>query len=117
MKASERKILEFFATPNLQFTIPVYQRDYNWQIKNCETLFNDIKNLSRNRNEPSHFIGSIVYIHEGTYQIGTNTLEIIDGQQRMTTLTLLFLALYYRLKELGEEREARKVYNLSLIHI
>ena len=115
MKASERKILEFFATPNLQFTIPVYQRDYNWQIKNCETLFNDIKNLSRNRNEPSHFIGSIVYIHEGTYQIGTNTLEIIDGQQRMTTLTLLFLALYYRLKELGEEREARKVYNKYII--
>lgn len=116
MKASEKKIVELFATANTQFTIPVYQRDYNWQEKHCEILFNDIEKLSKNQDISSHFIGSIVYIHEGVYQIGINQLDIIDGQQRMTTLTLLFLALYYKLKELGDEKKSRKIYNQCIVN-
>lgn len=115
MKASERKIIELFATANTQFTIPVYQRDYNWQEKHCQRLFNDIERLSNALNIDSHFIGSIVYIHEGVYKLGINQLDIIDGQQRMTTLTLLFLALYYRLKELGNERKCKKIYNQYIV--
>lgn len=117
MKASEKKITDFFATPNTQFTIPVYQRDYNWQEKHCQTLFNDIKNLADNSDMISHFIGSIVFIHEGVYTTGEiKRLDIIDGQQRMTTLTLLFLALYYKLKEIGNDRKARKIYNQYIIN-
>ncbi len=117
MKASEKKIVDFFATPDTQFTIPVYQRDYNWQEKHCQILFNDIKNLADNSNIISHFIGSIVFIHEGVYTTGEiKKLDIIDGQQRMTTLTLLFLALYYKLKEVGNERKARKIYNQYIIN-
>lgn len=117
MKASERKIVDFFATPDTQFTIPVYQRDYNWQEKHCQILFDDIKNLADNSNIISHFIGSIVFIHEGVYTTGgIKKLDIIDGQQRMTTLTLLFLALYYKLKEVGNERKARKIYNQYIIN-
>ena len=116
MKASEKRIVDFFAIPNTQFTIPVYQRDYNWQEKHCQTLFNDIKNLADNSDINSHFIGSIVFIHDGVYITGRTRLDIIDGQQRMTTLTLLFLALYYKLKENGNERKARQIYNQYIIN-
>ena len=116
MKASEKRIVDFFAIPNTQFTIPVYQRDYNWQEKHCQTLFNDIKNLADNSDINSHFIGSIVFIHDGVYITGRTRLDIIDGQQRMTTLTLLFLALHYKLREVGNERKARQIYNQYIIN-
>lgn len=115
MKASEKKIIELFATQSTQFTIPVYQRDYNWQEKHCQVLFDDIREIARDEERVSHFIGSIVYICEGIYKIGVNKFDIIDGQQRMTTLTLLFLALYYRFKELGNNRDSKKILNKYII--
>lgn len=74
-----------------RFTIPVYQRNYDWKIKNCEQLFNDLIYVSKNNIE-LHFFGSIVLVATGHENI------IIDGQQRITTISLLLLALYKLLK-------------------
>ena len=77
-----------------QFQIPVYQRKYSWTIKNCATLLKDIKKTGSDKNIQNHFLGSIVYVLAEDYQAtGVHKLTVIDGQQRLTTLTLLLLAL------------------------
>ena len=115
MKASERKITKLFSESDTVFSIPVYQRDYNWQEKQCQRLFKDILQTGKNDKITSYFLGSIVYIHDGIYGTGEKEFHVIDGQQRMTTLTLLFLAIYYKLKGtiLGK---ADKIYNQYVIN-
>ena len=80
MEAKQKKIVEFLSTANTQFTIPVYQRNYNWIEHHCKILFNDIIEASSNDKITSHFLGSIVYIHEGVYSISKREFSIIDGQ-------------------------------------
>lgn len=75
-----------------QFTIPVYQRPYSWEISQCEKLWNDIVDMQKG-NRMGHFVGSIVNIAEQAMPTGVQRFMIIDGQQRMTTLTLLLIAL------------------------
>lgn len=75
-----------------QFIIPVYQRTYSWKIEQCERLWNDIVEMQE-QNRTGHFVGSIVNIAEQTMPTGVQKYMIIDGQQRMTTLTLLLIAL------------------------
>ena len=115
MKASEKKIKDLFSEAKTFFAIPVYQRDYNWQEKHCKQLFEDILNVGKNIDITSHFIGSIVYIHEGVYGIGEKEFYVIDGQQRMITITLLHIALYHRLKE-SKEEYADEIYELYLVN-
>ena len=96
MKAHETKIKKFLANNNTQFVIPVYQRNYDWSKIQCEQLFNDIIEIGNNPAIHAHFIGSIVYIHDDVYTSSDiQELIIIDGQQRLTTLTLIYLALYH----------------------
>ena len=115
MKASEKKIKDLFSEAKTFFAIPVYQRDYNWQEKHCKQLFEDILNVGKDIDITSHFIGSIVYIHEGVYGIGEKEFYVIDGQQRMITITLLHIALYHRLKE-NKEEYADEIYELYLVN-
>lgn len=115
MKASEKKIKDLFSEAKTFFAIPVYQRDYNWQEKHCKQLFEDILNVGKDIDITSHFIGSIVYIHEGVYGIGEKEFYVIDGQQRMITITLLHIALYHRLKE-SKEEYADEIYELYLVN-
>ena len=75
-----------------QFTIPVYQRTYSWELEQCERLWNDIVEMMT-ENRTGHFVGSIVNIAEQAMPTGVQKFMIIDGQQRMTTLTLLLIAL------------------------
>ena len=75
-----------------QFTIPVYQRFYSWGLEQCRRLWQDILNMQKT-GKPGHFIGSIVNIAEKAAATGVQTFMIIDGQQRMTTLTLMLIAL------------------------
>lgn len=75
-----------------QFTIPVYQRPYSWEVSQCEKLWNDIVEM-QTKNRMGHFVGSIVNIAEQAMPTGVQKFMIIDGQQRMTTLTLLLIAL------------------------
>lgn len=115
MEAKQKKIVEFLALNNTQFTIPVYQRNYNWVEQHCKVLFNDIIEAAVNEQVLSHFLGSIVYIHEGVYSTSTREFSIIDGQQRLTTINLLLCALYTKAKELNHMDVANMVYNRYLI--
>ena len=87
-----------------KFLIPLYQRPYRWDIGECETLLDDILDVfnGNEENDKEYFLGSIVaYKSEKSKDL----LEIIDGQQRLTTLTLLFRAIYESFKQ--DETEYR----------
>jgi uncharacterized protein with ParB-like and HNH nuclease domain len=93
MKATEVKFLKFLQQPN-QFVIPIYQRTYSWTLKQCQQLWNDIIRAAEDKQVSGHFVGSIVYIEGGLYQVAAvPQLLLIDGQQRVTTLSLLLSAL------------------------
>ena len=77
---------------NKQFLIPVYQRFYSWDIEQCRRLWDDIVEMQK-KGKVSHFVGTIVNIAEQAMPTGVQKFMIIDGQQRITTLTLLLLAL------------------------
>ena len=77
---------------NKQFLIPVYQRYYSWEIEQCSRLWNDIAYMQK-KGKAGHFVGSIVNIAEQAMPTGVQKYMIIDGQQRLTTLSLLLIAL------------------------
>ncbi len=114
MKANEVKLTEFLSKTDTQFVIPIYQRNYDWKIAHCEQLMNDILYAGETLN--MHFIGSIVYIHDGVYSSDIKELVVIDGQQRITTITLLCVALYHYLKENDSEWQANKIYKQFIIN-
>ncbi len=93
MKATEAKLLDFLKK-SPQFVIPIYQRTYSWTEKECRQLWKDIIRTGSNDALSSHFVGSIVYIEKGLYQVSSQSpLLMIDGQQRLTTVTLVIAAL------------------------
>ena len=112
MKANELPINNFLQAANVQFVIPVYQRNYDWNQNQCKQLINDIISVELD-NRTSHFIGSIVFIHEGAYSTSeVKELVIIDGQQRLTTINILYVALYRFAKESGNEVDSNRLYNM-----
>ncbi|MCG2687460.1 DUF262 domain-containing protein [Candidatus Parcubacteria bacterium] len=93
MKATEIKLIDFLKK-SPQFVIPIYQRTYSWNEKQCLQLWEDIFRTGSNDNITAHFIGSIVYVEKGLYSVANQSqLLVIDGQQRLTTITLLIEAL------------------------
>lgn len=115
MKGSEAKLVSYMEGNDKRFVIPVYQRNYDWKIENCKQLYNDLINVILNRRR-SHFFGSIVSVYvDGAF----NEYLVIDGQQRLTTVSLLFLAMYNLMKSgiVKPQREnlAEKIYNTYLI--
>ncbi len=93
MKASEAKFLDFLKKAP-QFVIPIYQRTYSWTEKECRQLWDDIVRCGSNDKVALHFVGSIVYVESGLAQVIAPTpLLVIDGQQRLTTVSLLLAAL------------------------
>ncbi len=106
MNAGATTLLEFFKdSQNNQFVIPIYQRLYSWKKKQCEQLWDDILKVGGNDKMNGHFIGSILYALDGNTH-SNNSLLIINGQQRLTTITLLFIALR---NHLNEEDERKKI--------
>ncbi|WRG17724.1 DUF262 and DUF1524 domain-containing protein [Helicobacter pylori] len=92
MKAEAITLLRFFEENQTnQFVIPIYQRLYSWKKEQCEQLWDDIIKIGGNDKMNGHFIGSILYVRNGITH--SDPLLIIDGQQRLTTITLLFIAL------------------------
>ncbi|MCQ2907300.1 DUF262 and DUF1524 domain-containing protein [Helicobacter pylori] len=92
MDAKATTLLKFFEEhQNNQFVIPIYQRLYSWKKEQCEQLWDDIIKIGGNDKMNGHFIGSILYVLDGNTP--SSPLLIIDGQQRLTTITLLFIAL------------------------
>ena len=114
MKANELQINNFLQAPNVQYVIPVYQRNYDWTNTECKDLLNDIISVET-EDRGTHFIGSIVFVHEGTYQTSeVRELVIIDGQQRLTTINILYVALFRFAKETGKAHDAERLYNMFL---
>jgi len=102
MKATEANLLQFIQR-SPQFIIPIYQRTYSWSGKECLQLWGDILRAGKSEDIKAHFMGSVVYIQEGLYQVTTNaSLLVIDGQQRLTTITLLLAALEEAIEALPE---------------
>jgi uncharacterized protein with ParB-like and HNH nuclease domain len=88
-------VSSLFDTENkITYFIPLYQREYSWGKSQWETLFDDII-----ENESGYFLGSIICINNSNDAIDLQKLEVVDGQQRLTTLSILFIALFNILKE------------------
>lgn len=118
MKASEANFMQFLAGKH-QFIIPIYQRTYSWTNSQCNQLWNDIVRVATNRDIPGHFVGSIVYIQKGIYQsTAIPQLLVIDGQQRLTTLSLLLAALGQAIKKSGRDLKIseKKIQNYYLVN-
>lgn len=93
MKASETKLLDFLKK-SPQFVIPIYQRTYSWTDKECRQLWDDIVRTGSDDSISVHFVGSIVYIDKADANVTSwEPLLVIDGQQRLTTVSLLLAAL------------------------
>jgi len=114
MKASETKITDFLASNKTTFAIPVYQRNYDWTLKECSQLLDDIKRIGTN-NDNAHFIGSIVYVHDDVYSAtSVKELTVIDGQQRLTTITLIYNALYRLAKQMNNKMLVSEIFETYL---
>lgn len=117
MKASETNLNRFLAQTDTQFIIPVYQRNYDWNLVQCRELFDDIIRVGKNEKSTSHFVGSIVYIHDNVYSVaGIRELSIIDGQQRLSTVTLIYIALFALAKETGNQSLVNRIQETYLIN-
>jgi len=117
MKANETKVDKFLAKTDTTFTIPVYQRNYDWTLVQCRQLLLDIMQTGNNDEINAHFIGSIVYIHDDIYTAsGITELTIIDGQQRLTTITLIYIALYRLAKKINNDKLMNRIHKTYLIN-
>jgi uncharacterized protein with ParB-like and HNH nuclease domain/predicted transport protein len=118
MKATEAKLLDFLRK-SPQFVIPIYQRTYSWTEKECRQLWDDILRAGANDDISAHFIGSVVYVEKGLYSVSSQSpLLVIDGQQRLTTVSLIIAALANAIGE-GEPIEGfspRKLRNYYLLN-
>ncbi len=114
MKAKEKRFLYFLEGSDKHFVIPVYQRNYDWRQKHCEQLFNDLINISKSNQ--THFLGSVVSIYHDDGD--DREYLIIDGQQRITTISLLLLAIYKLLdkKILNAKVDKDQIKNEYLIN-
>ncbi len=93
MKAEATPLLTFIKdNQKNQLVIPIYQRVYSWEKEQCKELLDDIIKIGGDDKMDGHFIGSILYVLDGIKH-SDNTLLIIDGQQRLTTITILLTAL------------------------
>ena len=94
MNGNAQRLIKYMDGASKRFIIPVYQRNYDWKMEHCKQLYDDLVKVIR-QDRKSHFFGSIVSV-----QSETGTMEeflIIDGQQRLTTISLLLLAIYHLL--------------------
>jgi len=102
MKATDINLVHLL-NGTKQFLIPIFQRTYSWKEENCEQLFRDIVRVGESKVIDSHFIGSVVTIPDQEGQASLSRHQVIDGQQRLTTITLLILALLKKANDLNME--------------
>ncbi len=118
MDAKATTLLGFFEeNQNNQFVIPIYQRLYSWEKEQCKQLWDDILKVGGNDEMNGYFIGSILYVRDGITH--SSPLLIIDGQQRLTTITLLFIALRNHLSDevkILEKFSRKEIENRYLIN-
>jgi uncharacterized protein with ParB-like and HNH nuclease domain len=89
LKAVEARLIDFLKK-SPQFVIPIYQRTYSWNVRECRQLWDDILRTGADDRIVAHFVGSIVYIEKSLSNVVRESpLLVIDGQQRLTTITIL----------------------------
>ena len=121
MKATEANLLKFLRK-SPQFVIPIYQRNYSWTEEQCRQLWADLLRAGREEAISAHFIGSIVYVERGLSTVTSQeALLVIDGQQRLTTSTLLIAALAKHFEDKGiaellDAFSAKKLRNYYLLN-
>lgn len=98
-------IAQLFATPNEQFLVPSYQRRYAWGVNQYAALYEDIEMLKDN---DGHLFGMII-LHTSTHVGGINQPELVDGQQRMTTLVIFLKAFETAYRKKGREEKALEI--------
>nr|HQU86391.1 DUF262 domain-containing protein [Pyrinomonadaceae bacterium] len=98
-------IAQLFATNNEQFIVPSYQRRYAWGYNQVAALFDDINML---KDGDGHLFGMIL-LHTHTHVGGLNKPELVDGQQRLTTLTILLKALQKSFEEIGNRDRKNEI--------
>lgn len=103
MQVQQLPIYQFLEGAGKSFIIPVYQRDYAWTRINCQRLWDDLVDLN-NSNRNDHFLGTLVTIGKGFQEY-----TVIDGQQRITTVSILLVALHAFLKNKEEKNEEEKI--------
>ncbi|GAA8391753.1 DUF262 and DUF1524 domain-containing protein [Helicobacter pylori] len=113
MEADVTTLLNFIkGNQNNQLVIPIYQRLYSWEKEQCKQLWDDIIKIGGNDKMDGHFIGSILYVLDGITH-SNNILLIIDGQQRLTTITLLLTALRNHLSDEVKRKEIEDHYLIN----
>lgn len=95
MRIEQRNLLDLMGEPGVRFVIPKFQRAYSWESEQCDELWRDV--LRAARAHRSHFAGALIYLRDG------DDLVVVDGQQRLTTVTLILAALARHLDDTGEQ--------------
>jgi uncharacterized protein with ParB-like and HNH nuclease domain len=115
MKADSLKISRvFLGGGDVLYLLPHFQREYSWEKENWQTLFSDVQAIYESYNpdqEPEHFMGTLVVINDGTRNGTISAFKLVDGQQRLTTISLLLCALYRLCRESHPET-AKKIQKL-----
>ena len=123
MKASEAKLSNLIGHAEKQFIIPIYQRSYKWTKQNVDKLWDDINDVDFDIPTNMHFLDSIVYSKLSNIDLASavghriEKYQVIDGQQRLTTVSLLLITMRDRLKTLTEEQESGRLNNLFIINM
>lgn len=91
MRIGQQSLLDLLGEQNIRFVIPVYQRAYSWTQRQCQELWRDIVRAAKV--DGRHFVGTVLYTPEADDDQGRHRIAIIDGQQRLTTLTVLIATL------------------------
>ena len=97
MKAQDLQLTQLLQGAK-QFIVPIFQRTYSWETQQCEQLINDILRVGADSSQHAHFIGSVVYVADDDHSANIPRWQVIDGQQRLTTLTLLLIAFVHELQ-------------------
>ena len=104
MQIRQEGLLDFMGKADVRFTIPVFQRVYSWNARQCEELWDDVMRAGATGGG-DHFMGMLLYSVDAQGWEGVEQLDVIDGQQRLTTATLLLCALARLLDEDGNDVE------------
>lgn len=109
MQVSKQSMYQFLEGSGKTFVIPVYQRDYAWKVENCKQLWQDLFNLDKTQ-KPNHFLGTIVNIYDKQ-----DERLIVDGQQRLTTVSLLLIAIENYLKQKQDKTKEEAILQEQLL--
>lgn len=116
MKAIIHTLGQVLYSPS-QYVIPVFQRNYRWELPQWQRLWDSLEEIRQPEKTGNHFMGFLVYVVGGTPQPGQNTrFHLIDGQQRLTTLSLLLVAIRNIARRRGDEELAQEIHDDYLVH-